>query len=218
MYWCRSPYTSSYQPNATCAFNVCWDGLQWESHCLSGASSSPTHPGHIWRMVVHECLNDHQWTFMENQVVVGYLYVPKGVRKDFGVRILGCSLPHFYRICLGRWNIRRVPTCFHVHFLPKLIWFATGKNLHWRTWLVYHSWISHCIAGPKSYDSSTASGKGGKGSKGGEPPQGKEWMWGVWYVKGIWLEWLATHSLHHANTSFTFRSRFLDARGRGSQI
>ena len=41
---------------------------------------------------------------------------------------------------------------------------------------------------------------------------------GVWYVKGIWLEWLATHSLHHANTSFTFRSRFLDARGRGSQI
>ena len=51
---------------------------------------------------VHECLNDHQWTFMENQVVVGYLYVPKGVRKDFGVRILGCSLPHFYRICLGR--------------------------------------------------------------------------------------------------------------------
>ncbi len=34
---------------------------------------------------------------------------------------------------------------------------------------INHSWICQCIAGPKSYDSSTASCKGGKGSKGGEP-------------------------------------------------
>ena len=25
---------------------------------------------------------------------------------------------------------------------------------------------------------------------------------GLWYAKGIWLEWLATHSLHHANTVY----------------
>ena len=74
-----------------------------------------------------------KWEPSSNRILV-----PKGVRKDFGVRIL--NLRVLFATLLpqspsGDETFGEFQHVFMYIFLRKLIWFATpGKNLHWRTW------------------------------------------------------------------------------------